>query len=114
MTQRSSIAVRGNRMRHLITAGIAVAVCIWFIGLTRGLFASGSPTLPSAATATSDKVLASESADAAADHEQRLDAAPARGDDDGYVEGLAATLGYQSPELMMTGSLGSGHAVAQR
>ena len=93
--------VCGIWMRRFITVGVAVAVGLAFVE-TRGLFASGRSALVSTSPAPNHNVVT-------AGPGQQV-----RRDDDGYVEGLAATLGYQSPELMATGSIGSDHAMAQR
>jgi hypothetical protein len=96
-------SVCGIWMRRFITVGVVVAVGLAVVeSMTRGLFASGRSALVSVSTAPNhDGVTAGPG-------EQ------VRRDDDGYVEGLATTLGYQSPELMATGSIGPDHAVAQR
>jgi hypothetical protein len=107
VTQR---AVRGIWIRRLITVGIMVAVCVSFVErMPRGLFASGLSPLVSASTAPSNKAVAFD-----ARHQRSKPAEQARRNNDGYVEGLAATLGYQSPELMATGAIGSDHTMAQR
>jgi len=107
VTQR---AVRGIWIRRLITVGIMVAVCVSFVErMPRGLFANGLSALVSASTAPSNNPLAFD-----ARHQRSESAEQARRDNDGYVEGLATTLGYQSPELMATGSIASGHNMAQR
>jgi len=94
-------SVCGIWMRRFIIVGVVVAVGLAFVE-TRGLFASGRSALVSTSTSPNHNVVP-------AGPGQQV-----RRDDDGYVEGLAATLGYQSPELMATGSIGSDHAVAQR
>jgi hypothetical protein len=103
-------------MRRFITLGVAAAVSISFVeGMTRGFFSSGPGSLESTSPAPSDNVVASEPVQAISGRHQRARSVEqVRRNDDGYVEGLAATLGYQSPELMATGSLGSGHNMAQR
>jgi hypothetical protein len=105
-------SVCGIWMKRFITVTVAVVVCISFVeGMTRGLFVSALSTLGSASTA----VATSESSRGLDGPRQRSGLAEqVRRNDDGYVEGLATTLGYQSPELMATGSIGSGHTMAQR
>lgn len=100
VTQGSSITVCGTWMKRLITTGVAVAISV---GMTRGFFAAGPDAQLSTPTAQSHNV-ASESARAGG----------VRWNDDGCAEGLTATLGYPSPELMVTGSIRLGHNVAQR
>jgi len=106
-------SVCGLWMRRFIALTLAVAVCVAFVeSMTRGLFGSGLSARVFASTTPSDRGTTSGSL---VGHRQRSAAAErVRGNDDGYVEGLAATLGYQSPELMATGSIGSDHAMAQR
>jgi hypothetical protein len=108
--------VCGIWMRRFITVTVAVVVCVSFVeGMTRGLFVSALSTLVSASTAPSDSVATSESLRGLGGRPQRSGRAEqVRRNDDGYVEGLATTLGYQSPELMATGSIPSGHTMAQR
>ena len=108
MTQGS---VCGLWMRRLIALTVAVAVCVAFVeSMTRG--GSGLSALVFASTTPSDRGTTSGSL---VGHRQRSGGAErVRGNDDGYVEGLAATLGYRSPELMATGSIGSAHTMAQR
>lgn len=105
-------SVCGIWMKRFITVTVAVVVCISFVeGMTRGLFVSALSTLGSASTG----VATSESSRGLDGPRQRSGLAEQVGrNDDGYVEGLATTLGYQSPELMATGSIGSGHTMAQR
>jgi hypothetical protein len=107
-------SVCGIWMRRFITIGVVVAVCVACAeSMTRGLFAGGR--IASASTAPSHDVVTAESVRGSdARHQGTGPAERERRDDDGYVEGLAATLGYQSPELMATGSIGSGHTMAQR
>ena len=107
-------SVCGIWMKRFITVTVAVVVCISFVeGMTRGLFVSALSTLGSASTAPS--VATTESFRGLDGPRQRSGLAAQVGrNDDGYVEGLATTLGYQSPELMATGSIGSGHTMAQR
>jgi hypothetical protein len=109
-------SVCGIWMRRFITIAVVVAVCVAFAeSMTRGLFASGRSALVSTSTALSHSVITAESVRGA--DARRQPPGPAermRRDDDGYVEGLAATLGYPSPELMATGSIGSGHTMAER
>jgi hypothetical protein len=109
-------SVCGIWMRRFITIGVVVAVCVaCAASMPRGLFAGGRSALVSASTAAGDNVFTAESVRGAdARHQRPGPTEQARRDDDGYVEGLAATLGYQSPELMATGSIGSGHTMAQR
>jgi hypothetical protein len=116
VTQGSSITVCGTWMRRFITTGAAIAISVSVVeGMTRGFFAAGPGAQLSAPTAQSDNVAASEPRHAVVGRSQPLARAEGvRWNDDGYVEGLAATLGYQSPELMVTGSIRSGHDVAQR
>jgi hypothetical protein len=101
-------------MKRFITVTVAVVVCVSFVeGMTRGLFVSALSTLGSASTAPS--VATSEALRALDGRPQRSGSGEqVRRNDDGYVEGLATTLGYQSPELMATGSIRSGHTIAQR
>jgi hypothetical protein len=103
-------------MRRFITVTVAVAVCVSFVeGMTRGLFVSALSTLVSASTAPNDSVATTGSLQGFGGRQQQSGSAEqVRRNDDGYVEGLATTLGYQSPELMATGSIRSGHAMAQR
>jgi hypothetical protein len=109
-------SVRGIWMRRFITIGVIVAVCVAFVeSMTHGLFASGRSALVSTSTAPSHNVLSAESVrDSHARDQRPGPAEQVRRDDDGYVEGLATTLGYGSPELMATGSIGSDHTMAQR
>jgi len=108
-------SVCGIWMRRFITVTVAVAVGVSFVeGMTRGLFASALSTLVSASTAPSDSVATPESQGFGGRQQRSGRAEQVRRNDDGYVEGLATTLGYQSPELMATGSIRSGHAMAQR
>jgi hypothetical protein len=109
-------SVCGIWMRRFITIGVVVAVCVACAeSMTRGLFAGGRSALVSASTAPSHGVVTAESVRGSdARHQGTGPAERERRNDDGYVEGLAATLGYQSPELMATGSIGSGHTMAQR
>jgi hypothetical protein len=101
-------------MKRLITVTIAVVACVSFVeGMTRGFFVSALSTLGSTSTAPS--VATSESLRGLDGRPQRSGSAEqVRRNNDGYVEGLATTLGYQSPELMATGSIRSGHTMAQR
>jgi hypothetical protein len=103
-------------MRRFITIGVVTAVGVSVVeSMTHGLFASGLSALVSASTAASNNVVTAKSLGGYDARQQRpARASEARRDDDGYVEGLAATLGYQSPELMATGSIGSGHTMAER
>jgi len=107
-------SVCGIWMKRFITVTVAVVVCVSFVeGMTRGLFVSALSMLGSASTAPS--VAASESFRGLGGRPQRSrPAEQVQRNDDGYVEGLATTLGYQSPELMATGSIRSGHTMAQR
>jgi hypothetical protein len=107
-------SICGIWMKRFIAVTVAVVVCVSFVeGMTRGLFVNALSTLGSGSTAPS--VAASESLRRREGRLQRSGVAEqARRNDDGYVEGLAATLGYQSPELMATGSIRSGHTMAQR
>lgn len=113
MTQGS---VRGIWMRRFVTIGVVVAVCVAFVeSMTHGLFASGRSALVSTSTAPSHNVVSAESVRDSDARDQRPGRAEqVRRDDDGYVEGLATTLGYRSPELMATGSIESDHTMAQR
>jgi hypothetical protein len=113
VTQRSVCSLW---MKRFITVGFVVAVCVSLLeSLTHGLFGGAPSALVSTSTAAGNNVVTVkplrgfEARPQAAEPAER-----ARRDDDGYVEGLAATLGYQSPELMATGSIGSGHTVAAR
>jgi len=109
-------SVCGIWMRRFIIVAVAVAVCVSFVeGRTRSLFVSALSTLASTSAAPSDSVATSGSVRGLDGRPKRSGPAEqVRRNDDGYVEGLAATLGYQSPELMATGSIGAGHAMAQR
>jgi hypothetical protein len=109
-------SVCGIWMRRFITVTVAVVVCVSFAGgMTRGLFISALSALVSPSTAPSNSVATSESWQGLGGRRPRSGPAEqVRRNDDGYVEGLATTLGYQSPELMATGSIGSGHTMAQR
>ena len=112
MTQGS---VCGIWMKRFITIGVVVAGCVSLVeGLTHGLFASGVSPLMSASTASDNAPTAKSLRAFEARQERQEPAEQVRRDDDGYVEGLATTLGYQSPELMATGSIGSGHTMAER
>jgi hypothetical protein len=108
-------SVRGIWMRRFITIGVVVAVCVAIVeSMTHGLFASGR-TLVSTSTAPSHNAVSAESVRDSDARDQRPGRAEqVRRDDDGYVEGLATTLGYRSPELMATGSIESDHTMAQR
>lgn len=109
-------SVCGIWMRRFIIVAVAVAVCVSFVeGRTHSLFVRALSTLVSTSTAPSDSVATAESARGLDGRPQRSrPAEQVRRNDDGYVEGLATTLGYQSPELMATGSIRSGHTMAQR
>jgi hypothetical protein len=109
-------SVCGIWIRRFITVSVTVAVCVSFAeGMAHGLFVRALSMLVSAATAPSDSVATTEFLHGFRGRQQRSGPAEqVRRNDDGYVEGLATTLGYQSPELMATGSIGSGHAMAQR
>jgi hypothetical protein len=102
--------------RRFITVGVVMAVGVSVVeSMTHGLFASALSALVSASTAASNNVVTAKSLggfDARQRRPKPVDRA--RRDDDGYVEGLAATLGYQSPELMATGAIGSAHTMAER
>jgi hypothetical protein len=103
-------------MRRFITIGFVVAVCVSLLeSVTHGLFANGLSVLVSKSTAAGNNVVTVKSLRGLDARRQPPEPAEqVRRDDDGYVEGLAATLGYQSPELMATGSIGSSHTMAER
>lgn len=106
MTRQFSNNTSGIAVGRLVSAAAGPALlALLAMGLAGGWLVRG----PSAqALVSSWKVTA----------EKAAVSRPAGGgglrDDDGYIEGLAATLGYEAPELMATGSIRAPRAVVQR